>query len=228
MRGMALAIMALVAPLVLTGCIGSDGDGAVGPTGGAAGTRADHEGPRQPAVRIAELNGTFTAEAVNAGADDTPRMVSARNVSTDATAIVAELRWEGTADLDLHLLGPSFCPDGRGPTGLAEGFACVIACFATGEAGGAYGPNRASPSVQDPYLRVEVDQATISSEMCGAEACDWAGFVNPNVAVDTRFEMAVTVFDGVRPPEGYSAFGQGDPGQPSSPWTVRSSTSDLA
>lgn len=167
--------------------------------GNASAGGADED--RGPLVH--HLNGTFTAEAANLGASEADRSLEV-DVASDAQAIVAELRWEGTADLDLALLAPGFCEDPATPVPFAD-LVCVGSFFLTGDKEHAYGTDRTSPAVQEAQQAVRVDASTIAEESCEDDACEWTAHVNPNAAVDTAFQLRVSVFPDEAPAEGYSA-----------------------
>lgn len=212
-RWVLLALGALA--LVTAGCIGTTGPDADGEPAGptaddtdAGEDRTDEAAsasagePSGPIVH--ELDETFTAEAANLGADFADRSIEA-TVPADAEAIVAEVRWEGTADLDLSLWSPRFCEEGPEPDPFT-GFACTSTFYATGEADHAYGTDRASPAIQDGRLEVRVDSSTIQQEGCQRPPCPWKAHVNPNAAVDTDFQLRLSVFPDQAPEDGYSAF----------------------
>lgn len=179
-----------------------DTDGEAGSDGSGQASQPAADEPRGPLVH--HLNGTFTAEAVNLGADEADRSLEVE-VPSDAQAIVAELRWEGTADLDLALLGPQFCEDPSLPVPFAD-LVCVGSFFLTGDKEHAYGTERTSPAVQEAQQVVLVDAATIGEESCEEDACAWTAHVNPNAAAETDFELRVSVFPDEAPGQGYSAF----------------------
>jgi hypothetical protein len=75
-----------------------------------------------------------------------------------------------------------------------------------GEETHAYGTGRASPAVQEHRAEVRVDASTIAEEACENPPCEWRAHVNPNVAVDSAFELRVSVFPHHPPPEANAAF----------------------
>lgn len=209
-------VLALAAfALVTAGCIGTTdttGDDEAGPTADDANATDDETTDAGPALAndepagpiVHELDETLTVEAANLGADDAERSIEVP-VPADAEAVVAELRWEGTADLDLALWSPQFCeePPAPDPPG---GLVCLGRFYLTGENDHAYGTDRASPAVQDSELAVRVDAPTIRQEACEMPPCDWVAHVNPNAAVETAFQLRVSVFPDQTPEDGYSAF----------------------
>lgn len=222
-------LVGLIALLVLTlGCLGGDDpmtedaepssekasptdeDDEHGRADQTAGETNDTGSPRGEADAaergpiVHHLNATFPVEAANLGTSFTERSLEAE-VPSDAQAIVAELRWEGTADLDLALWSPQFCQD----TAVAEPFgesACRIQFYLTGDDEHAFSTDRASPAIRQAQLAITVDAAAIAEEACEEDECSWTAHVNPNAAVETRFELRVSVFPHAAPADGYSAF----------------------
>jgi hypothetical protein len=107
--------------------------------------------------------------------------------------------------MDLALWSPQFCSETTAPEPAGEP-ACTIGYFATGDETHAYGTDRASPAVQERRAEVRVDATTIAEEACETPPCEWRAHVNLNVAVDSAFELRVSVFPHHSPPEDYSAF----------------------
>jgi hypothetical protein len=181
---------------------GGQESGGSSPSDDANATSASSEAGPSPERHY--VNDSFTAEAANSGADETDRSLDF-SAPGDAKAIVAEVRWDGTADMDLALWSPQFCSETTAPEPAGEP-ACTIGYFATGDETHAYGTDRASPAVQERRAEVRVDATTIAEEACETPPCEWRAHVNPNVAVDSAFKLRVSVFPHHSPPEDYSAF----------------------
>jgi hypothetical protein len=103
-------------------------------------------------------------------------------VDTDAVAIVAELRWaDKTMDLDLELGSPN--------------------CDSTTGSGTCMFADKGAPGSGDTPVKI-----VFQDPKALAQAGSWKIFVWGKDAVNTDFDAAVTVFYGVGPTDGYTAF----------------------
>lgn len=210
MRYETLACTALVLLLATAGCLGTTDEPLTGasdedPNGDDAPSSGPGGSTEEATVTVEALNTTFETEAYNSGAlSDAERSLDAE-VPSDAAGIVAELRWTGTADLDLYLASPQLCSEPTLDPPVGE-----VACFGvhvlTGEGEGVHRAGRASVDVQERSHRIEVDASTVEAQSCDEETCTWSARIDPTVAVDTDAQLRVSVFHASPPASGYTAF----------------------
>lgn len=179
----------------------ADGDAPANEPAAPDGRRDGHHvaGESSPPVFVHFANGTITE--AGAGHADAPavcctyvhfngtKVVGTFGVSEPTTAVVAELQWNDTvADLDLVLRSADFewatvtDPDG------ARGRSWADAAGQPTQGGG-----------RAVLLLDDADALSAHGR--------WAWEVRAKAAHDTAFQVRVSVFHGIPPPDGYTAFG---------------------
>lgn len=120
----------------------------------------------------------------------------------NVTGIVAELRWTGERNhFDLYMTSPRWCP---GP--FPGDFVCYIQWSATGSSAGSHKSAGQPAGPSGGSLRLQVSAETIQKEPCSEKECTWIGLADPRVAVNSDYDLRVTVFTNAPPPEGFTAF----------------------
>lgn len=209
------AIMVLaLATMLMSGCAGrnpSDANEAtVADTDPEMDRRQEPEGPSAaPAgeTTVHMLTGHFTASVLYLGGVQTPNSSLYFDVPTNASALVIELRWTGdTSDFALGVFTPRVCKPGPTDVALANSVACQANWMAALESDGMVIRDRALGSYGPGALRIDFDEAAIQAEPCGQDACQWRAIARDYVAVDSNFDLRVSVFLDREVPDGYTAF----------------------
>lgn len=149
------------------------------------------------------VRGRITVDAVNIGLTGPDRSAQVM-VWANVTGIVAELRWTGERNhFDLYVTSPRWCPD----SGLSpQSVVCYLQWWATGSSAGSHKSAGQPAGPSGGSLRLEVSAETIQKESCDEKECSWFGVANPRFAVNSDYDLRVTIFTNAPPPEGFTAF----------------------